>query len=106
MNKIILGIVIFLLIGALMIKCSLDTDFSEEGDRKTFISAFKGWIKQLGSSTKDTAKYAVKKKEWLPTDEVIDEAKEDSDENQTEKEEAKDKLQEDLDKPPTELDNE
>ncbi len=71
MSKIVIGIIVFLLIGALMIKCSLDADLSEPDDRKTFGQAFWRWIKQLGSSSKETAEYAVKEQEWLPTNETI-----------------------------------
>jgi len=71
MDKLIVGVIIFLLIGGFMIKCSLDTDLSDPNDRKTFGQAFFRWLGQLGSSSAETAKYAVKEQEWLPTNETI-----------------------------------
>jgi len=81
MNKIYLAIIVFLLLGAIMIKCTLDTDFSEAEDRKSFLTAFVSWVKQIGSSTKETAKFAVKEQEWLPDEQNIKEAVKDSKDN-------------------------
>jgi len=66
-----------------MIKCSLDTDFSEVDDRKSFVKAMSSWVKQLGYSTKETAKYAVTEQDWLPTDETINSANNTMDNNQS-----------------------
>lgn len=71
MKKPYILIIAFVLIGAIMIKCSLNTNFAESEDRKSFGSAMVSWFKQLGSSTKNTAEYAVKEQDWLPNNETI-----------------------------------
>lgn len=86
MSKVTIAIVAFLLLGAIMIKCTLDTDFSSGDDRKSFAAAFVDWIKQLGSSTKETAKYAVNEQEWLPDEERVKNAAENSTQDQEENE--------------------
>ena len=78
MSKITIAIIAFLLIGAVMIKCTLDTDFSEKDDRKSFLSAFVDWVKQLGTSTKETAKFAVTEQDWLPDKDRVKEAANDT----------------------------
>lgn len=68
MNKILVVLALFLLLGAVMIKCSLDTDFSKADERRTFLGAFVDWIGQLFSNLKATVGYAVKDLDWFPDD--------------------------------------
>jgi len=63
--SIILLIIIFLLIGAYIIKSSYDLSFENKNDVKTFLSGFGSWLLQLGKNVKDVTGYAVQKK-WLP----------------------------------------
>ena len=59
MGKILWIIIIFLVIGGFIIKSSLDTDFSETDDRKSFAKEFFSWLLQVGKSTKNTVGYAI-----------------------------------------------
>lgn len=63
--SIILLIIIFLLIGAYIIKTTYDLSFKDKEDIKNFLVRFGKWMFQLGKNVKDVTGYAVQKK-WLP----------------------------------------
>jgi len=65
MGKILWIIIIFLVIGGFIIKSSLDTDFSESSDRKSFAKELFSWLGQVFSSTRSTVGYAIDQ-DWLP----------------------------------------
>lgn len=65
MKKIFLFIIIVLIVGGFLIKSSLDTDFGESDDRKSFVKEFAKWVFQVGKSTKNTVGFAVQQ-EWVP----------------------------------------
>jgi len=65
MGKLLWIILIFLVIGGFIIKSSLDTDFSQPDDRKSFAQEFFSWLGQVFTSTKKTVGYAIDQ-DWLP----------------------------------------
>lgn len=68
MNKITIGVVIFLILGAYLITTRANYDLKENsGDRISFLKDFSGWIVNLGKNAKELAGMA-QKQEWLPQD--------------------------------------
>ncbi len=65
MGKLFWGIVIFLLIGAYMIKINSNLDSSDKDDQISFAKKYLGWIFQLGKNTAEVAGH-VTKLDWLP----------------------------------------
>ena len=63
--SIVFLIIVFLIIGAYIIKTTYDLSFEEEGDVKNFLVRFGRWLLQLGRNVKDVTGYATQKK-WLP----------------------------------------
>ncbi|MBU2634446.1 MAG: hypothetical protein KJ674_04340 [Nanoarchaeota archaeon] len=73
MNKLMVGIVAFLLVGAYMITVNKEYDIKNDADdREGFLKDFSGWIVNLGKNVKDVAGVA-KEKEWLPNEEDYEE---------------------------------
>ena len=65
MGKIIWVIILFLILGVYIIHSSLQTDFSEPSDVKSFVGAVTGWVFQVGKSSYEVGK-TVTDQEWLP----------------------------------------
>jgi hypothetical protein len=65
MGKLFWAVVVFLLIGAFIIKSAYDYDLSDGPDRKGFISRMGRWVWQLGGNIVDLTSFATKQ-EWLP----------------------------------------
>ena len=63
--SIVLLIIIFLIIGAYIIKTAYDLSFEDKEDTKNFVVKFARWLLQVGRNVKDVTGYAVQKK-WLP----------------------------------------
>lgn len=68
MNKILIGVVIFLVIGAYLITTRANYDLKENSqDRVSFLKDFSGWIVNLGKNVKELSGTA-KDQDWLPQD--------------------------------------
>ena len=68
MNKITIGVVIFLILGAYLITTRANYDLKDESqDRISFLKDFSGWIVNLGKNVKELSGTA-KDQEWLPQD--------------------------------------
>jgi len=66
LNKITIGIVAFLLIGAYLITSSNEYDLTDSSeDRKGFLRDFSGWIINVGKNAKEVGE-VVKDQDWLP----------------------------------------
>jgi hypothetical protein len=64
-NLLIILIIIFLVIGAYMIKTAYDINFKDPQDTKNFVVRFGRWLVQVGKNVVDTTGYVVKQT-WLP----------------------------------------
>jgi hypothetical protein len=62
---LIVLLLIFILIGAYMIKSYYDFSFKDMDDTKNFLVKFGHWIIQVGSNVKDVTGYVIHKR-WLP----------------------------------------
>ena len=60
MNKVILAIAVFLIIGGLMIKYDVEQNGGE------FTKVYFGWVKHLGGNVQSATTHAVKDYDWLP----------------------------------------
>ena len=68
MNKITIGVVIFLILGAYLITTKNSYDLKEDSqDRISFLKDFSGWIVNLGKNVKELSGTA-KDQDWLPQD--------------------------------------
>jgi len=68
MNKITIGVVIFLILGAYLITTQNSYDLKENSqDRISFLKDFSGWIVNLGKNVKELSGTA-KDQDWLPQD--------------------------------------
>ncbi|MFH1510345.1 MAG: hypothetical protein ABIF10_01535 [Candidatus Woesearchaeota archaeon] len=65
MSKLFWVVVIFLVVGAYIIKVAYDYDFGKADDRTGFASKFLRWVVQLGKNIAGMVSYAADK-EWLP----------------------------------------
>lgn len=65
MSKLFWAVVIFLLVGAYIIKTAYDYDFGKGDDRTGFATKFVKWVAQLGKNIVGLASYATDQ-EWLP----------------------------------------
>lgn len=81
MKKILFFIVVFLVVGGLMIKNSLDTDLETKEEKITFAKEFFNWVKGVGGNTKDVVGYATQKN-WLPNVNDTDNNTEDNNVNE------------------------
>jgi len=66
MGKILIGVIIFLVIGAFLIIKQNNLDLKEDSeDRVSFAKKFSGWLFNVGKNVKDLTGEATKQ-EWLP----------------------------------------
>tara|TARA_Y100000310_G_scaffold285838_1_gene309576 strand:+ start:62 stop:292 length:231 start_codon:yes stop_codon:yes gene_type:complete len=66
MNKLTIGLIVFLIIGGFIITSKNQYDLKEDNeDRKSFLKDFTGWVVNLGKNIKDLTGYA-QKQDWLP----------------------------------------
>jgi len=70
MNKIILMVIIFFLIGGYIIKTTYDINFKDKEDIKIFSKEFAKWLFHVGKNTAEVTAHVVKEvanKTWLPS---------------------------------------
>lgn len=65
MGKIFWLVVVFLLVGAYMIKTTQDYNFDDSSDKKSFVVTFGKWVWQVGNNVVGLVGYAADQ-EWLP----------------------------------------
>jgi hypothetical protein len=62
---LIVLLLIFLLVGAYMIKSYYDYSFKNKDDTRNFVVKLGSWLIQVGSNVKDVTGYVIHK-QWLP----------------------------------------
>ncbi|MEK6874189.1 MAG: hypothetical protein AABX52_00380 [Nanoarchaeota archaeon] len=60
MNKLVLGIVVFLIIGGLMIK------YDAQQNGGDFLSRYGNWVFHIGKNIGSLTSYTIKEYDWLP----------------------------------------
>ncbi len=66
MNKILIGAVIFLILGAYLITTRANYDLKEDSqDRISFLKDFSGWVVNLGRNMVEITGL-VQKQDWIP----------------------------------------
>ncbi len=65
MGKITIFVVLFLLVGAYLIKTSYDLNYKKDEDRTTFVWEFARWVLQIGGNVKNAVGYMIAM-DWFP----------------------------------------
>ncbi len=73
MNKAVLLILAFFIIGGYIIKTGMDLQLDDSEDRQVFAKELVKWIWGVGKNTKDVVGYAIKEHDWLPKTETVNE---------------------------------